>query len=86
MKYKVLTPMARIGQAFAVGDLIEITDKAEAERMITAGIVAPIAGARQILAEIADLEPVGVETTSQKSAVVKIPKAVKTAKIVRKRG
>jgi hypothetical protein len=63
MKYKVLKPMARIGQPYMVGDLIEIEDKAEAGRMIAADIIAPIAGARQIPVETADLKPVGVEKT-----------------------
>lgn len=63
MKYKVLKPMARIGQPFMVGDVIEIADKAEAERMIAADIVAPISGSRQIPVETADLNPVGVEKT-----------------------
>lgn len=73
MKYRVLTPMARIGQPFAVGDEIEINDKAEAERMIAANIVAPIKGEREIRVETADLSlkrdasrnPVGVEKTAK---------------------
>lgn len=68
MRYTVLTPMARIGEAFRVGDLIEIPDKAEAQRMIAAGHIAPISGTREVAVETADLKPVGVE------------KAVKTAK------
>lgn len=65
MRYKVLTPMARIGEAFRVGDLIEIPDKAEAQRLIAAGHIAPISGAREVAVETADLKPVGVEKTAK---------------------
>jgi hypothetical protein len=61
MKYKVLTPLAQIGKPYMVGDLIEISDKAEAERMIAANIVAPLKVERGIRVETADLKPVGVE-------------------------
>ena len=72
MKYRVVTPLARIGQAFAVGDVIEIADKAEAQRMIAADIVAPLKGNREIQVETADLslerdatrKPVWVEKTA----------------------
>jgi hypothetical protein len=80
MKYKVVTPLARIGQGFAVGDLIEIVDKAEAARMIAANIVAPIKGEREIRMETADLEPVGVETTGRKPAGVDKSKTAKTGR------
>jgi hypothetical protein len=70
MKYRVLTPLAKIGQTFVVGAEIEISDKAEAERMIAANIVAPIV--RGIRVETADLKPVGVETTATHVAAAKI--------------
>jgi hypothetical protein len=74
MKYRVVTPLARIGQAFAVGDLIEIQDKAEAARMIAANIVAPITGMRETPVETAVVKHSGVE------------KAVKAVKPGRKKG
>jgi hypothetical protein len=61
MKYKVVTPLARIGQAFLVGDLIEIENKAEAERMIAANIVAPIKGERETRVETTDQQTAGAE-------------------------
>lgn len=61
--------MARIAQPFFVGDEIEIEDKAEAERMIAAGNVAPIKVEREIRVETADAQPVGVETTATHVAV-----------------
>lgn len=66
MKYRVLIPMARTAQGFAVGDLIEIADKAEAERMIAAGIIAPIE--REMRVETADIKSSAVEKTVKASS------------------
>ena len=65
MKYRVVTPLARTHptngtEVFTHGDMIEVTDKAEAARMIEAGIIAPLKDQREVI-EIADEKPVGVE-------------------------
>lgn len=66
MRYQVVTPFARLHpkegmQTFTHGDSVDITDKAEAARMIAAGILAPVQDRREIPVETADLKPVGVE-------------------------
>jgi len=67
MKYKVLTPLARVGQPFQVGDLIEIENQAEADRMEAAGIVAPIKNERETRVESADIKPSAVEKAVKSS-------------------
>lgn len=68
MKYTVVTPLSRMHpkeglQTFTHDDLIDIPDKAEAARMIAAGILAPVKGRdmQETEVETADLKPVGVE-------------------------
>jgi hypothetical protein len=67
MKYKVLMPLAKIGQPFFVGDLMEIENKAEAERMIEAGIVAPVKVEREIRVETTDAQMPAVEKAVKKT-------------------
>jgi hypothetical protein len=73
MKYKVLKPMARLGQPFAVDDLIEIENEAEAERMIAAYMIAPIAE------ETDELQPVDTPIAA------KVAEPAKTSKIGKKK-
>jgi hypothetical protein len=61
MKYRVTTPLARGSDVYTNDDIIEINDKAEAGRMIEAGIIAPLNGKAEAQIETADMKQVGVE-------------------------
>lgn len=58
MKFRVITPLFRGNTAYTVDDPIEIDDKAEAARMVHAGIIAPLNGKTEPQIETADVKPV----------------------------